>query len=136
MASDDRRTIEHLLGCPTCQERLGALLRPRRNVVAEKIAKILHWSCKPDYSAALRKGERMFQAERLAYDRERMQAVGLDAEIRGQSPERRQVILANSPRFHTWGLLELLLDRAREDSFREPVRGEETAALALRLADR
>src|SRR4029079_14907835 len=49
---------------------------------------------------------------------------------------RRYVLLENSSRFHTWGLLERLLDRAREASFRNPAQGEEIATLALGLADR
>jgi tetratricopeptide (TPR) repeat protein len=135
-ASDHRQTMGHLLECPECQKKLEALLRPKRSVVATKVAKILDWSKRPNYEIALHKTVRIFQIRRCAFSKERMEAVGLFSEVMGQPTERRQVILENNPRFHTWGLLELMLDRAREESFWDPGRGEETAALALELADR
>jgi tetratricopeptide (TPR) repeat protein len=52
-----------------------------------------------------------------------------------QSPNRREMLMRNHPRFQTWGLLERLIDHAQEQCFVEPLAAESSARLALSLAD-
>jgi tetratricopeptide (TPR) repeat protein len=52
----------------------------------------------------------------------------------GRTAEQREMLLRNSQRFRTWGLLELLIDRSRETGIQDPRRGEELGWLALKVA--
>ncbi|HET9211660.1 MAG TPA: hypothetical protein VFR03_14735 [Thermoanaerobaculia bacterium] len=52
----------------------------------------------------------------------------------GRTAEQREMLLRNSRRFRTWGLLELLIDRSLETSIQDSRRGEELGRLALRVA--
>lgn len=67
--------------------------------------------------------------------REREEAPALFHELLGRTGEQREMLLRNSRRFRTWGLLELLADRSLETSIEDPRRGEELGRLALRVAD-
>lgn len=67
--------------------------------------------------------------------REREEAPGLFQALMERTAEQREMLLRNSPRFRTWGLLELLIDRCLETSIQNPRHGEELGRLALRIAD-
>ncbi len=51
------------------------------------------------------------------------------------SAEQRLLLIRNHPGFRTWGLLERLIETAREQTFQKPRAGEELARFALELAD-
>jgi tetratricopeptide (TPR) repeat protein len=74
--------------------------------------------------------------QRVAFqlERERAQALGLWGELQERSAEQREILLRNCPRFHTWGLYELLVERSGE-CIRNPAHAEEIGLLALRLSE-
>jgi hypothetical protein len=71
---------------------------------------------------------------RSTLDRERAEAPTLAAELLALPPEDREERLRRDPRFHTWGLAELLLARSAEPS-EDPAEAGRFAALALAGAD-
>ena len=70
---------------------------------------------------------------RSALDRERSEAPALLAELLNIPGEERQERLRQEPRFHNWGLCELLLARSGEET--DPGEAGRLAALALAGAD-
>lgn len=73
---------------------------------------------------------------RSALDRERSEAPALLAEllaVPGLPQEKREERLRQEPRFHNWGLCELLLARAGDEA--DPAEAGRLAALALAGAD-
>jgi tetratricopeptide (TPR) repeat protein len=128
--------LEHLLTCESCRERLLPLLRRQPSRLKEKVGKILQWngdSC--DYGQVLARSTHHHERVLFCFQRERAEARGMLAELLLQPSERQVLILENHPRFHTWGLLELLIDEARDAGHADPVRGLELGGLALRLAE-
>jgi hypothetical protein len=67
---------------------------------------------------------------RSTLDRERAEAPALAAELLALPPETREERLRRDPRFHTWGLAELLLARSGEATI-DPAEAGRLAALAL-----
>jgi tetratricopeptide (TPR) repeat protein len=125
--------IVHVLGCDDCRERMLALLagEPAPGPVPDNL---LSW---PKHGAGclglrdLGAGEEHRLSALLL---ERVEAKGLLLHLLPQPQERRTLIVENSPRFHTWGVLELLIDQAL--ATRVGGSGEELGSLALRVADR
>src|SRR4029077_3633194 len=68
-------------------------------------------------------------------ERERVEAPALLARLLLHTGEQREILLRNSRRFRTWGLLELVVEQTLEISLQDPRRGEEHGRLALRVAD-
>jgi len=139
ISEEHRRLFEHLLSCEACRERIRPFLRRRQpTLLAERMTEVMGGAHgKPyDYSRALQGNEMDHQQRLFAFDRERAEAVGLLAELMAHPKERRRLILANHPRFHTWGLLEQLIESSREAGYAEPAQGEEFGELVLCLADR
>jgi len=66
---------------------------------------------------------------------ERAEAPGLFVELTRSSSAPKVILLQNDPRFHTWGLFELLVERCLEMSIRNPDYAEEIGLLALRLSE-
>jgi tetratricopeptide (TPR) repeat protein len=71
---------------------------------------------------------------RSELDRERAAAPSLVAELLAIPPAAREEELCRDPRFHTWGLCELLLRRSLEAP--EPAAADELALLALAGTER
>lgn len=69
-------------------------------------------------------------------DRERSEAPALLGRLLGLTPERQRLLLNNSQRFQTWGLLELLISLGREETFTDPEHAEEILRLALDISGR
>jgi tetratricopeptide (TPR) repeat protein len=88
----------------------------------------------PDYDAAIARVREELRHRTAALARERAEAPGLLLELTGHAAEQREMLLGNSPRFHTWGLFELLVDRSGEAGITDPVRAEELGLLALRVS--
>ena len=66
---------------------------------------------------------------------ERDEAPRLLQALMERTAEQREMLLQNTWRFRTWGLLELLIDRCLETSIQNPKHGEELGRLALKVAD-
>jgi tetratricopeptide (TPR) repeat protein len=136
LSTEHLGVVDHLLRCATCRRRSLGYLRQSSGLVARKVADVLSWpTSSADYGTALRETAQSFQEREQTLARERVQAPGLFVELTGHSEDRRGLVLHNSPRFHTWGLFELLVERTSETSIHSPVRAEELGALALKLSD-
>jgi tetratricopeptide (TPR) repeat protein len=125
------RLLRHLVGCARCRsrlEKLSALHVPTR-VIAFRPASSDGYDQIFERSRGL-----MIRWVRLLR-RERDEAPGLFRELLGRTPEQREILLRNSGRFRTWGLLELLVERSLETSIQDPRGGEALGRLALRVAD-
>jgi tetratricopeptide (TPR) repeat protein len=128
--------VEHLVGCEVCRARLGDALRGPSGPLAEKLAQVLRWPREAvGYEPVFERVEQAVHLRWTALDRERAAAPALLAELVAQPVEKRPLLARNQPRFQAWGLLELLLDRGREQGMREPGHGEDLARLALDVAD-
>ena len=67
--------------------------------------------------------------------RERSQARELFDELMRHPPARQQMMVANSARFRSRTLCELLLEQAHEAGFRDPARSTALARLGVAVAD-
>ncbi len=116
------RILEHIDQCARCKERLAVFATAERfERSAEKI----------DYGPAIERSYRIFEERQAALARERNDAPKLLARLLNLTPERQQLLLRNSRRFQTWGLLELLLQYGEQETFVNPVHAEEIFRLAL-----
>lgn len=132
--SQRRRLLDHLIGCSRCRGRLRDLPRPEDG--AEMIATALRFSKgSGDYGESMKRSLRAAQALERAMERERKEAPGHYLELMEYPAGQRELLLHNAPRFHTWGLFELLLERSWEMAIRSPAGSEDLARLALRLAE-
>lgn len=89
----------------------------------------------PDYDAALKINTRRLSELQAAYQKERAAAKGLVAELMRHPAERQRILVANHPRFHTWGVFERLIETSREVTSNDPKLAEELGKLALDLSE-
>lgn len=131
------RYLEHLIQCAECQAKLRLFLHPVPGTLARKVIKV-DWPLRrgENYDPVLDRAGRRLSGLEAAYAAERAGAVALLSELMVHPPERQILLLRNNPRFHTWGLAELLLKRSREQNFRDAPLGESLALLALEVLDR
>ena len=122
----NQRVLEHIVWCQRC--RLSLLYLPRPDEPEPDRAAF-------DYGPALATAERAVDAWEAEMRKERDAAPGLFLELT-EPPAQRWAPLVDASRFHTWGVLELLIERGLEVSARDPERGEALSLLALQLADR
>lgn len=124
-----RRTVLHLLRCDGCRERLGGVLstereeRPGRLRTSRTYAELL--------DRLIRDSARTGEPLR----REQIEAPVLLGELLLLPARQRRLLLRNSPRFRSWPLAELILDRGREEAFEDPAQAESLAALGLEVID-
>jgi tetratricopeptide (TPR) repeat protein len=128
----DRRTADHVDRCESCKSRLSALRRFRGVRLTERVARFVGSVFSALPSAPNRDGKLEQRCSVLA--RERAGVAPLWQELALQPESERQRLLAEEPRFQTWGLLERLLEEGRDGSFQSPRYGESMASLALGLA--
>jgi len=126
----DPRGLHHVTGCARCQARLAGL--PFLHNLAQVVP--IRSQRAETYDGAFVRSLRTAM-ERMAYlKQEREAAPGLLAELLAHSGPQREILLRNSRRFYTWGLVELLLERSLEVSIQSPGQGDELARLALQVA--
>jgi tetratricopeptide (TPR) repeat protein len=131
MDAADPRVLRHLSGCVRCRSRL--VDSPRLHDPAPVIP--FRPARSGSYDAAFERSL-SFVARRIhLLERERDAAPGLFAELMERTEEQREILLRNSQRFRTWGLLELAVERSLERSIQDAERGEELGRLALRISD-
>jgi tetratricopeptide (TPR) repeat protein len=110
-------------------------MRWEPGTLAFRLTEILKWPVRPsEYDLAL-KPSRAFQAQSLSLDRERSEALGLFVELMGFPTEQRDLLLRSFPKFQTWGLFELLVERSLEMAVRDAHYAEDLGLLALEVAD-
>lgn len=119
--SDHQGLLRHLAQCEPCRGRLLHL--PRREDAG---------AC--DYGPAFDAAARSLCGQAVALACEREEAAALLSELKAAPACAREALL-HTERFQTWGLFELLVDRAQE-GLRDAAWARELAELALRLADR
>ena len=131
MDAADPRVLRHLGGCSRCRSRLvcSPRLHDPAPVVPFRPARPVSYDTAFERSLS-------FAARRIhLLERERAEAPGLFAELMERTDEQREILLRNSHRFRTWGLLELAVERSLERSIQDAERGEELGRLALRISD-
>jgi tetratricopeptide (TPR) repeat protein len=129
---DPRRSVlRHLAGCAYCRSKLYYLPRPLPIHPKDAVG-----NPKAGSSEAWRaESQRALSEWEAVLERERDDAPGLFVELFEQPAEDRDLLLRDSPRFQTWGVFELLVERSLEVSIQDPAYGEHLGLLALRLAD-
>ncbi len=124
--------LRHLSQCAFCLARTQYLPRPLR-------PHPMDMEGPGGYQASLAESRRSLSEWEAVFQGERDDAPGFYVEIFEHSPEDRALLLRDSPRFHTWGLFELLVERSLESSLQDPAFGEHSGHLlapALRFLDR
>lgn len=122
--------LDHLISCESCRRRAKEL----RNQPAGSTGKLLGWAFHA-YDKALERSLPDANAHSRLLARERAQAPALLVELMAYPEPQRYLLLANDPRFRTWGLFELLIERSREMAGRDAIYAEAMGMLALRLSD-
>jgi len=89
-----------------------------------------------NYDPVLDRISRCLRRVQSGYEKERAEAPGLFSELSEHSAEKRPLLVRNCPRFHTWGLCELMLRESEEQTFVSAAIGESLALLALEVLDR
>ena len=89
----------------------------------------------PDYGSALERSARKILRRQRALDRERAEACALVPELLRLPAERQLLVLRHDYRFQTWGVLERLLERSRDEILADSLECERLAVLALAQAD-
>jgi tetratricopeptide (TPR) repeat protein len=128
--------VEHLIRCATCRRRFMGMMRHRPGTASGRTADILSWVMKPvDYTSTLNGAQQEFRSRERSMAKERAEAPSLFVELTACPPEGRELLLKNSPKFRTWGVFELLVERCFEAGIRKPEYAEQLGELALRLSE-
>ncbi|MFY9823124.1 MAG: hypothetical protein WAM82_17205 [Thermoanaerobaculia bacterium] len=116
------RVFEHIGSCSWCRQRLKVILG--RQFEGKP----------PDYGPILDRSFRLLKHWEIEYARERATAPSLLASLLSMPKGRQMMVLRNHCRFHTWGLLELLLAESRERVFDDAEASADFATLGLEVA--
>lgn len=129
VGSDHQFVLDHLIRCESCRQRVQELrARPPQLVTVGGRGF-------DPYAEALDRSEPWADAHSRALARERSQAPSLFVEIAGYGVTQRDLLVRTDPRFRTWGLFELLIERSLELATRDSGYAEELGILALRLSE-
>ncbi len=120
--------MDHLVRCEGCRRRIQELRERKEST------KVLGWPVDP-YAESMDRSLPEVDAHSRALARERAQAPALFVELTAYSVTQRGLIVRNDPRFRTWGLFELLVERSLELAIRDSGYAEELGLLALRLSE-
>ncbi|HWM94871.1 MAG TPA: tetratricopeptide repeat protein [Thermoanaerobaculia bacterium] len=129
LGPDHQAILDHLTHCESCRRRVQEL-RARQT----RSERVPGWSVDP-YAEVVGRSQPEVDAHSRALARERAQAPALFVELNGYPMTQRDLIVRNDPRFRTWGLFELLVERSLEMAVRDSGYAEELGLLALRLSD-
>jgi len=132
--SDLEPLRQHLFKCTACQERARDLLGSAEGPQHSGNGKLLRMQ--PRYDDAFRVDLSQLLNWQQVLDDERADAAQLVDKLLLWPPERSRLLLRNSGRFRTWGLLERLLKECRSTFPGDLARAQISAELALDLADR
>jgi tetratricopeptide (TPR) repeat protein len=123
---DRQALVQHLIQCASCRERLLRL--PRPGTGGSRYTAL-------DYGEAFDAAARTLCGQAAALACERDSAIEQVGELTAAQPAEREAMLREE-RYQTWGVFELLVDRAQETSVADPVWAQELAVLALSLSER
>jgi tetratricopeptide (TPR) repeat protein len=146
---EKHRLFSHLASCPSCRSRVGGmsgkfscltdLLKDLSGALSTGVLRLSRPgpggpAASADYGPAIARSERKYLERARELHRERTEAPGLLADLLAHSQERRMLLLANSSRYQTWGLLERMLDESWECRGSSRVQARELVGLAIHLA--
>ena len=131
LGDDHRSLVRHLTWCRTCRLRLVYLPRPFQPDAETQARQ----DATPSYETVLAESRRAASEQEAVLEKERDDAPSLYVELFEQPAEHRDLLLRDAPRFQTWGLFELLVERSLEASLNDSAFGENLGLLALRLSD-
>lgn len=129
LTTDASRALHrHILLCPSCEERLVALLPapPPSSLLQGDGSRVRRFP--GDRLAEISRRRRGLREERSA-------AAALWGEIESVDPAQRRLLVTGETRFRSWGFFELVLERAFQAVLEDPRRAEELLRLALDLAE-
>jgi tetratricopeptide (TPR) repeat protein len=126
----------HLFTCSACEERLFALLPALHDAAA--VEGKPEAAPETEYRGLL---QRVLTDSRTGLEskgsrlaRERAEAGIVLRELLATPVEHRSRLVEDHPRFHNWGLFELLVERARQEIFEEPQDAEKDLEVAVAIA--
>jgi len=133
-----RQVSQHLLaGCSECRQITASLWeRAAPPPIVEEIVEAEDAAERGACGEAIDRIFRVILAREAEVARERAQGRELFDELMRHPPARQQMMVANSARFRSRMLCEILLEQAHEAGFREPARATELARLGVGIADR
>jgi tetratricopeptide (TPR) repeat protein len=142
--------VRHLAACPRCRFRVAGLSNHARTKHGLSDEREVPTRSEPprsqvsrssfvghgiDYTAIMEKSERKYLSRATDLQQERLEAPALVSELVQVAAEKRNLLVANSARFQTWGVFELLLESSWELRTSNRTRSEELARLAIQLSD-
>lgn len=129
---DERIFAEHIIeGCAQCLAQAAELHRASRRPVRGD-----HRDFEPsEYGNAVLRAVSGSLGAMDTATRQRKEAPELLEELRRFPAERRQIVICNSPRFHHFGLCELLLKRSKGEWFSSAAKARDEAELAVAVAE-
>jgi len=135
---ETRRLVRHLLtGCPQCTETAAWVgQRSGWDLTGKGELDLVEQSHTTGSYAGIFLGllqGREEETMRLA--RERLQGIGLLAELEKRPPGERLAVVRSDARFHHWGLFDRMLVKYLEAARNEPKSGIELVELALAVVD-
>lgn len=110
----NRLLLHHLAVCPQCRDAGGYLLE----LYEERRIDLLFTPVDVDLALS------------------RRQAPALWAKLEPYAAPHRRALVEDIPRFHSWGLAELLCDRSREAAASDPAQAVDLAELAVTVAEK
>lgn len=128
---DRRKILLHIAECDRCRARLAAIWRGLRSRDSSGSEEDLD---EPDPAQAIR--ESRAHPFALLLWQERNGALELFARLCREWVAQRYSLIRSDPRFRTWGLFELLVERSLATVTQDPGFAEELGALALSLSER
>jgi tetratricopeptide (TPR) repeat protein len=149
LRGEKHRLFRHLASCPSCRSRVAGvsgrfscltdLLKDLSGALSTGALRLSRPSPggpddPADYGPAIERSEQKYLERARELHRERAEAPGLLADLLAHNQERRILLLANSSRYQTWGLLERLLDQGWECRGSSRVEAKELVGLAIHLA--
>ena len=149
LRGEEHRLFRHLASCPSCRSRVGGLsgrfssltdlLRDLPGALSTGVLQLSRSGPgRPrdpvDYGPAIERSEQKYLERARELHRERSEAPGLLADLLARNHEGRMLLLANSSRYQTWGLLERMLDQSWECRGASRVQAKELVSLAIHLA--
>jgi tetratricopeptide (TPR) repeat protein len=132
---EHRALLAHIVQCRRCSLRFQGVIQCLVSVPSEGVEEEAEdrAAC---YAEVLDRTEGLMADRERAIAKERAMAPALFVEVMKLSPEQQRLIIRNSPRFRSWGLCELLLERCVETVAQEPRGAEGLALAALEVAAR
>ena len=127
------RTLEHVLACPECREQARKILTLGRRPAPGNLLQMQE--TKPVYESLLEEAGLTIRCRQLSLEQERLEAQEIFPGLEACPAERRALLLRNSARHQSWGMLELVLERSRRASFNGAFEVQHWAEMALLIAD-